>query len=180
MPVPAFIEGSGLAERPAQAGNVLENGRSGNYQIRKCFCIGLRQQLRRAFLLIGQPVLANEFPLAVQQPGLDVIIGITRFVVGRPVPDLKVENFVLRFIQQSVRIPRAGLETRTHSRSKLRTPIVCVQRGVALKYVHKLVLLRMCMSKGRGGSWSQICQVHAEVGEPEDITKLTLEASLSA
>ena len=65
-------------------------------------------------------------------------------------------------------------EARAHSRRKLGSTFVCVQRGPTLKYVYELVLFGMGVTKGRNGIGSQACEVYPKVPELEKVAELAL------
>lgn len=98
---------------------------------------------------VWRAILMAELPFAIDKVRRDIIIRINGLVVRRPVADLEIDDFLIRFIDQTVRIARAGPETGAHSGSKLRTSFIGVQRRIAGEDVDEFILLRVRMPQGR-------------------------------
>ena len=94
-------------------------------------------------LFIGRSVFAGEFPFAIYEYRLQVIIRIATFIPRRSVADFEIHDFVSSFIYQTMSVASARLEASTHSGAELAVTFVGMQRGVPLNDVDELVLSRV-------------------------------------
>lgn len=104
-------------------------------------------------LNIGRSVFAGEFPFAIHQYGLEIIIWIATFVPGRSVAHFEVHDFFGSFIYQAMSVACASLEACTHARAELAVAFVGVERWVSLKDVDELVLFGVRMTQSRNRLW---------------------------
>ena len=113
----------------------------------------------------------NERPCPLDEQGSKVVIRIASLVSGCPVADFEVHNLLIGFIDQTVSIACARLETGAHSGSELGSPFICVKRWSTLENIDKLVLLGVRVTKSRNRVGSQACEVHSKVCEAKKIAK---------
>src|SRR6476619_2074756 len=126
--------------------------------------------------LVRRSILVRHLPLAVDEDGRDVVVGIDDLLARSPVADLEVGHLLVRLVHQPVRVAGAGLEPRAHARSKARAALVRVQRRVSTQDVDELVLLGVRVAQRRLAPGKERGQVDAEVGEPEQVAQRTLVA----
>ena len=86
-------------------------------------------------------------PLAIQQHGFEVVIGVNPFIPKASVPHLQVDNGFRCFVDQPVSVARARLEARTHARRQAGEALIGVQGRVTLQNVHKFILRGVGMAQ---------------------------------
>ena len=91
-----------------------------------------------------------------------------------------VEHVPVRVVGEAVGVARPGREAGAHAGREDRRARVRMQRGMPGQNVDELVLPRVGVAQGRAGSGRQPRQVHAEVGEAEEIAQRALLAAAHA
>ncbi len=90
----------------------------------------------------------RKFPGALYKGGNQIVVGITPFVTGRAVADLKIPNVFRGFIEKIVAVTRTCFEPRTHPGQELGAAFIRVQRWLSRKDVDKLILSGVRVAKG--------------------------------
>src|SRR4030095_15907447 len=116
----------------------------------------------------------HELPLAFHEQGLEIVIGIASLVTWSSVSDFQINDVLSCFIYQAVSVACARLKTCAHSRKKLRSTFISVERWPSLKNVNELVLLGVGVTEGRYGIGGQPRQVYTKVGETKKVTQRAL------
>ena len=77
-------------------------------------------------------------------------------------------------------VARPGLKAGAHARRQRAAAFVGVQRRPALKHINEFVLLRMRMAQRRRRIGREAREIHAKVGQPEQIAQDALLAARHA
>src|SRR5262249_24474448 len=107
----------------------------------------------------------------------DIVVGVRHGVTGKTVPNFQEEDVLARGIEEVMCISAAALEAGTHAWREWGIAVICAQQRPARQNVDELVLLRVCVTQGGDGAWSQACQVDAKGRQTEHVTQRPLVAS---
>lgn len=124
--------------------------------------------IRRSILVCVLP-----FPV-IPQCGLQVVVRVSRGIASAAVAHFEIKNVGVGPVHELMCVPRAGFEARAHARRKRCLALVRDEHRVSLQDVHKFVLFRVGVTKGRARSWIEARQVHPEVRQAEDVTQRPL------
>jgi hypothetical protein len=113
-------------------------------------------------------------PLSFDEYRFKVVIRIAAFFSWSSVANFKVQDILGSFIDQAVTVACAHLKTRAHSRKKIRSTFIGVERRLSLENVYKLVLLGVRVPKSRDSAGRQPREVYTKVREAKKIAERAL------
>src|SRR5271166_3367308 len=100
--------------------------------------------------LVERPVLVDEAPLAVDGYGREIIVGIDHAVIGRPVADFEIDDVLIRFVNEVMRVAASPLEAGAHAGTERCAAGVGDKGRPSVEDIDELVLLCMSMAQSRG------------------------------
>src|SRR3569832_1885433 len=126
---------------------------------------------------IRRTVLVEEAPLAVDEGGEQIVVGVGDFVARRAVADFQNQHVFAGFVQQLAGIASACPEAGAHAGRQAHAAFVGTQGGRSGEDVDQFVLPGMRMAQGRDRTGRQAREVAAEVGQADGVAKGALLAS---
>src|SRR5262245_15766940 len=126
----------------------------------------------RCAILVDEDATPSIFALH----GDEIIIGIGCAVAGRAIADLEIDDVLVPVIDEMMPVPGSRLEPRAHAGLQLCLTFVRDQDRMTVDDVDELILLGMRMTERRHRPRFQGGEIHAEDGQPEEITQRALDA----
>jgi hypothetical protein len=116
-------------------------------------------------------VLVRHPPLAVDRHHGEIVVGVVYRIARGPVADFKIDDVLLRFVDEAMAVATSRLEAGAHSGVKSRPAGVRDQGRAPFEDIDELVLLRVRVAQSRAAAGRKTRDVDAEICQPEQVAE---------